>query len=161
MKSFRILPHLAALALLSACASATTANQTTDDFSWWPDQKQPAAVSGQVHYMGYGIKVSDEDNTGSISTLHPDDKVPYRDIYEYLQGKVAGVQVQGKKISIRGISSINASTDPLFIVDGVTVEDISWINPRDVKSIDVLKDGPGCALYGSRGANGVIIITMK
>lgn len=154
----RTLLHFAALALLTACG--TTAPES-NDYSWWPEKRQPEAISGQIHNMGYGIKVSDEDNTGSISTLQPDDKVPYRDIYEYLQGKVAGVQVQGKKISIRGISSINASTDPLFIVDGVAVEDISWINPRDVKSIDVLKDGPGCALYGSRGANGVIIITMK
>lgn len=65
------------------------------------------------------------------------------------------------KILIRGISSINSSTEPLIVVDGTPQTNIDWINPNDVKSIDVLKDGGSSAIYGSRGANGVIIINLK
>lgn len=112
-----------------------------------------------THNLGYGVVVTDGNKTESVSTVQMDELRPYRTIYEFLQGRVAGVMVQGEKITIRGINSINSSTDPLFIVDGVAVESLSWINPNDVKTIDVLKDGT--ALYGSRGANGVIIITTK
>ena len=64
------------------------------------------------------------------------------------------------KYVIRGINSINASTDPLFIVDGSAVNDISYLSPKDVKSVEVLKDA-SASIYGSRGACGVIIITTK
>ncbi len=77
-----------------------------------------------------------------------------------IQGKCAGVIVRGNSIQIRGISSINLSTEPLLIVDGVEMKDVSGINPRDVKEIQVLKDA-AASIYGSRGANGVILITLK
>ena len=86
--------------------------------------------------------------------------MPYRDIYEMIQGKCAGVQVTGRSITIRGKNSINLSTEPLFVVDGVAVEDVSHINPREVKNITVLKDS-AASIYGVRGANGVILITLK
>ena len=63
-------------------------------------------------------------------------------------------------ILIRGINSITSSTEPLILVDGVEVHDISYLNPRDVRSVDVLKDG-SAAIYGSRGGNGVILLTLK
>ena len=115
----------------------------------------------KTHNLGYGIVVTDGSKTESVSTVEMDENQPYRTIYEFLAGRVAGVVVQGEKVTIRGVNSINASTDPLFIVNGSPAESISWINPKDVKTIDVLKDGAACSLYGSRGANGVIIITTK
>lgn len=117
---------------------------------------------GTVYKLGYGVEVAEANRTEVVSNVPIDNTIQsYRDIYQYIQGKVAGVVVQGKKITIRGISSINAGTDPLFIVDGVAVDDISWITPNNVKSIDILKDASSCALYGSQGANGVIVITLK
>jgi len=83
----------------------------------------------------------------------------YTNIYDMIQGKVPGVQVTGNKITIRGINSINLSTDPLFVVDGVVVNTIDHISPRQVKSISVLK-GSDASIYGSRGAGGVILITL-
>lgn len=83
----------------------------------------------------------------------------YINIYDLIRGKVPGVQVTGNKITIRGVNSINSSTDPLFVVDGVVVNTIDNISPSQVKSITVLK-GSDAAIYGTRGANGVIMITM-
>ena len=85
----------------------------------------------------------------------------YSSMYDYLRGKVAGVMVEGKKITIRGVNSINSSTDPLILLDGMVIEDLDTVNPHDVKSVDVLKDAGSAAIYGSRGANGVILITTK
>lgn len=83
----------------------------------------------------------------------------YANIYDLIRGRVPGVQVQGNKITVRGVNSINLGTDPLFIVDGVPVNSIENISPRLVKSISVLK-GADAAIYGSRGACGVILITL-
>lgn len=88
-----------------------------------------------------------------------DSNASYTNIYDMMRGKVPGVQVTGNKITIRGINSINSGTDPLFVVDGIVVNSIDDISPRQVKSITVLK-GSDAAIYGSRGAGGVIMITM-
>jgi TonB-dependent SusC/RagA subfamily outer membrane receptor len=77
-----------------------------------------------------------------------------------IKGEVAGVEVIGTSIRIRGTSSLMSGTQPLLVVDGVTVNSIDNILPMMVKSIEVLK-GSGAAIYGSRGANGVILITLK
>lgn len=77
-----------------------------------------------------------------------------------LRGEVPGVQVYGKSIKIQGASSFIASTEPLLVVDGVAVSTIDDIQPRMVKSIEVLK-GSAATIYGARGANGVILITLK
>lgn len=87
------------------------------------------------------------------------DNAAYSNIYDMIQGKVPGVDVIGNKITIRGIGSLNLSSDPLFVVDGVAVSSIDNISPREVKSITVLK-GASAAIYGNRGANGVILITL-
>ena len=112
--------------------------------------------------LGYST-VKQKDLTYSVSNVgvKENEASAYRDIYEYLQGRVAGVQVtQDKRIIIRGVNTINAGGDPLILVDGVETPDISDLNIHDIKSIDVLKDG-SAAIYGLRGANGVLLITTK
>ena len=90
----------------------------------------------------------------------------YSDIFEYIRGKVPGVQVgqagpgSMPSIIIRGIGTNSDQTQPLFIVDGVQTDNISTINPNDVDSIDIIKDGTA-SIYGMQGANGVIIVTTK
>lgn len=83
----------------------------------------------------------------------------YTNIYDMIRGRVPGVTVTGNRIIIRGVNSINSSTDPLFVVDGIAVSSIDNISPRIVKSISVLK-GSDAAIYGSRAAGGVILITL-
>ena len=86
------------------------------------------------------------------------DSQTYSDMYAYLRGRVPGVTVTSdNRIIIRGIGTNSDATDPLILVDGVQVTDLSSINPADVKSVDVIKDGSS-AIYGMQGANGVIII---
>ena len=112
--------------------------------------------------VGYGTSKK-EKLTHSVSSLQVKDNEmqSYRDIFEYLEGRVAGVEVTSdKRIIIRGINTVNGTTDPLIMVDGHEMKDISSINPNDVKSIDILK-GSSAAIYGVRGANGVILITTK
>lgn len=84
----------------------------------------------------------------------------YLNIYDMIQGEVAGVSVYGSTIRIRGIGTITGSSTPLFIVNGMPVMNIDHIFPSQVKSISVLKDS-SAAIYGIRGANGVIVITLK
>jgi TonB-dependent SusC/RagA subfamily outer membrane receptor len=85
--------------------------------------------------------------------------IVYRDIYEMLRGK-PGVQVTGKSVKIQGASSLMSGTEPLYVVDGVVVNDVDNIPPQQVRSIEILK-GPSASIYGSRGANGVILITLE
>lgn len=111
--------------------------------------------------VGYGY-VKKKNLTSSVSKVSMDQVGSYTNIGEYLAGRVPGLVVQkkgsGYKYTIRGATSIYASTDPLFIVDGVEVMDIDYLNPSDVKSVEVLKDS-SASIYGTRGACGVIIIT--
>jgi TonB-dependent SusC/RagA subfamily outer membrane receptor len=88
----------------------------------------------------------------------------YQNVYDMIQGEIAGVEVHGKKITIRGIATINGSSDPLVLVNGIDMlQDASTtldaIDPHMVKSIDILK-GSAAAIYGSKAANGVILITL-
>ena len=115
--------------------------------------------------VGYGY-VRKKDLTTSGSQLPVDQKEigSYTHIGEYLAGRVPGLVVHktgsGYKYIIRGATSIYGSTDPLFIVDGMEVMDIDYLNPRDVKSVEVLKDS-SASIYGTRGACGVILITTR
>lgn len=112
--------------------------------------------------VGYGtVKKRDLSHPVSSLQVKGDEVRTYRDMYEYLKGRVAGVMVTtGNRIIIRGVNTINGSSDPLIIVDGAECQDLSTINPNDVKSVDILKDS-AAAIYGVRGANGVIVITTK
>ena len=109
--------------------------------------------------VGYGT-TKKENLTYSVASIgvKENEMKGYRDIYEYLEGRVAGVEVTpDKRIIIRGIGTNSDSFDPLILVDDVETTDLSGLNPADVQSVDVIKDGTS-AIYGMRGANGVIII---
>lgn len=126
----------------------------------------------EVLVVGYG-EVSRKDLTGSVGSVNMSDiqKAPVRSFDEALAGRVAGVQVNsvdgqpGSNINIviRGANSITGTNAPLYVIDGFPLEDSdnNAINPDDIESIEVLKDASATAIYGARGANGVIIITTK
>ena len=126
----------------------------------------------EVVAVGYG-DVRRRDLTGSIAKANVDDLVknPVSNVAEALGGRVAGVQVTSTdgglddnfNIVIRGSGSLTQSTAPLYVVDGFPMEEsgMSAINPNDIESIDFLKDASATAIYGSRGANGVVIINTK
>ena len=124
----------------------------------------------EVVAIGYGTQKK-KDLMGSISTVNSDAlmQVPVANASEALSGKLAGVQVtttEGSpdadvKIRVRGGGSITQSNEPLYIVDGFPVESISDIPSSDIEDITVLKDASSTAIYGSRGANGVILVTTK
>jgi TonB-dependent starch-binding outer membrane protein SusC len=129
-----------------------------------------ASTLNDVVVIGYGA-VKKSDLTGAVSTLKAEqimDK-PVPNISQALQGKVAGVDVninsstpgEPAKVRIRGTGSINSKLDPLYVVDGVIGVDGNSINPNDIASIEVLKDASSTAIYGARGANGVIMVSTK
>ena len=132
--------------------------------------KENLSQLDEVVVVGYGT-MKKRDLTGAISSVAAKDiaAVPVNNVSEALAGKMAGVQVtttEGSpdatiKIRVRGGGSITQSNEPLYIVDGFPVSSISDIAANDIASIDVLKDASSSAIYGSRGANGVIIITTK
>ncbi len=131
-----------------------------------------AVIEEQVVVVGYGTQRR-SDLTGSVATLSAKayKDQPVVNASSALQGRVAGVAVTnnsgapggGVKIRIRGANSVNASNEPLYVVDGIALSSIglSDINVNDIESMEVLKDASATAVYGSRGANGVIIITTK
>jgi TonB-dependent starch-binding outer membrane protein SusC len=131
---------------------------------------QDISTLQEVVVIGYGT-VQRRDLTGSVASVRGDDlqAIPVPSIEQALTGKLAGVQVlttEGSpdaevRIRVRGGGSITGDNSPLYIVDGFPVESISDISTSDIESIDVLKDASSTAIYGSRGANGVIIITTK
>jgi len=110
--------------------------------------------------IGYG-SVKKRNMTGSVSKIDGTNPkyASYRNIYDMIRGEVPGVQVSGTSIRIQGASSLMLSTEPLFVVDGMVVNSIADIQPYTVKSIEILK-GSSAAIYGSRGANGVILIKL-
>lgn len=124
----------------------------------------------EVVVIGYGT-VKKRDLTGSVASVSNDALVanPVADVSQALQGKLAGVSVVSQdgrpgaavSIRVRGGGSISQSNDPLFIVDGFPVSSISDIPADQIVSIDVLKDASSTAIYGARGANGVILVTTK
>lgn len=123
-----------------------------------------------VVVIGYG-SVKRQDLTTAVSVVSVDDinSRPIVSAAAALQGKSAGVQViqpngtpgAGMMVRIRGNSSINAGSDPLYIVDGVPLSDINHLSPNDIESMQILKDASSAAIYGPRGANGVVLITTK
>ncbi|MCW3109749.1 MAG: TonB-dependent receptor plug [Segetibacter sp.] len=125
----------------------------------------------EVVVVGYGT-VKKSDLTGVVGSVKAKELMerPAINVEQSLAGKLAGVNVSTNSgrpggrtsVSIRGFSSINASNDPLYIVDGVEwTEGLSNINPNDIETIDVLKDASATAIYGTKGSNGVIMVTTK
>ncbi|MDB5208409.1 MAG: TonB-dependent receptor [Flavisolibacter sp.] len=130
-----------------------------------------AAAMDEVVVIGYGTQKK-SSVTGAVSKYKNErlDESPVSRLDQALQGKIAGVQIQNTsseagsdpKIRVRGLSSIFAGAGPLVVIDGHPVQDgLSFVNPADVESIEVLKDAASAAIYGSRGASGVIIVTTK
>jgi TonB-linked SusC/RagA family outer membrane protein len=144
----------------------TVGNQTTIDVAL----NTKANILNEVVVIGYGT-VNRRDLTGAVTTVKGDKLMdaPVPNLTQALEGKVAGVNVDinssapgsGAKVRIRGIGSINSNVDPLYVVDGVIGVDANSINPNDIASVEVLKDASSTAIYGARGANGVIMITTK
>ena len=128
-------------------------------------------VLNEVVAIGYGT-VKRRDINGSISSVTAKDlkDVPVASVGEALAGRLAGVQITTSdgspdatlKVLVRGGGSITQSNDPLYVIDGVQVENgLASLSPQDIESIDVLKDAASTAIYGARGANGVVIVTTK
>ncbi len=130
---------------------------------------ESAAVLDEVVVVGYGTQRK-SDLTGSISSVDAEEiqRIPTANAVQAIQGQVAGVQVtptsgrpgEGAVVRIRGTGTFNDSS-PLYVVDGMLLNDIDYLNPGDIESIEVLKDASATAIYGSRGANGVVIVTTK
>lgn len=124
----------------------------------------------EVVVIGYG-QVKKSDLTGAVSSVSKDvmSNRVVTSVEDALKGKAAGLQITQNDgtpgseftIRIRGASSVNASSTPIYVIDGVICEDALDLSPGDVESIEVLKDASSTAIYGSRGANGVVIITTK
>lgn len=133
---------------------------------------EDSAVLDEVVVVGYGVQKK-SDVTGALSHIGAEElqSRPVSNAFEALQGKAAGVDITSSErpgtigtIRIRGERSLKASNDPLYVVDGVPLmsgSGIETLNPRDIESIDILKDASATAIYGSRGANGVVIVTTK
>ena len=124
----------------------------------------------EVVAIGYGT-MKKSDLTGAITSVKAEEllKTPAAGIDQALQGRAAGVTVttgsgqpgEAATIRIRGIGSAMGGNDPLYVVDGVITTDIKFLSPNDIASMEILKDASATAIYGSRGANGVILITTK
>ena len=128
-------------------------------------------VLSEVVAIGYGT-AKKSDVTGSIASINEKSlkEVPVANVAQSMQGRIAGVQIDqtstrpggDSQIRIRGSRSLNASNDPLIIVDGIPFAgSLNDINPGDIKAVDILKDASATAIYGSRGANGVILVTTN
>ena len=133
--------------------------------------KEDTQTLDEVVVVGYGT-MKKSDVTGSISTAKGDDLVKNQSFsaLDNLRGKVSGVNIfsnssqpgaYSNRVVIRGIATINSSSNPLYVVDGVVMENFDLVNPNDIESMEVLKDASAAAIYGDRGANGVIMVTTK
>ena len=133
--------------------------------------KEDTQALDEVVVVGYGT-MRKSDVTGSISVAKGDDLTKNQNFsaLDNLRGKVSGVNIfsnssqpgaYSNRVIIRGMATINASSDPLYVVDGVVMENFDLVNPNDIESMEVLKDASAAAIYGARGANGVIMVTTK
>lgn len=133
--------------------------------------KEDAANLDELVVVGYGVQRK-ADLTGATTNVSGKQltEMPVKNAVEGMQGKAAGVDISSSQrpgeigdINIRGVRSLNASNSPLYVVDGMIIQNggIENINPQDIESIDVLKDASATAIYGSRGANGVVLVTTK
>ncbi len=125
----------------------------------------------EVVVVGYGV-MRKSDVTGSIGVAKGDELTKNQNFsaLDNLRGKVSGVNIfsnssqpgaYSNRVVIRGMATINASSNPLYVVDGVVMENFDLVNPNDIESMEVLKDASAAAIYGARGANGVIMVTTK
>lgn len=152
----------AGVALIAGCAGTKKASESS-----------PSSATGAEQVdIGYGTQAR-QDLTSSVASVSSDEieRSSATTLAEVLKGRVAGLQVIESpngtvQIRIRGVNSFYNSSEPLFVIDGIPMTpglgNPLWaINPRDISSIDVLKDAAATAIYGARGANGVILIRTK
>lgn len=128
------------------------------------------ALLDEVVVIGYG-EVKRGDVTTAVSSVSAKELAnrPIVSAAQAIQGKAAGVNVMSPngspgsapQIRVRGTTSMNGSNDPLYVVDGVPVDNINFLSSNDIENIQILKDASSAAIYGSRGANGVVLITTK
>lgn len=132
---------------------------------------EDAEALDEVVVIGYGT-MKKSDLTGSVASVSARQfkDQPVRNVTDILQGRTSGVQVtsttglagQTAKVRVRGTTSINKSSDPLYVIDGIiSSSGLDGINPQDIQSMEVLKDASSTAVYGSRGANGVVLVTTR
>ena len=133
--------------------------------------KEDAEALDELVVVGYGT-MRKSDVTGSIATAKGEELTKQQSFsaLDNLRGKVSGVNIfsntsqpgaYSNRVIIRGMATINSSSDPLYVVDGVVMENFALVNPNDIESMEVLKDASAAAIYGARGANGVIMVTTK
>ena len=133
--------------------------------------KEDSTYLDELVVVGYGVQRK-SDLTGAISSINAQEtmkKMPVNQVSDLLQGRVAGMSVMTSSgaagaeqtIRVRGVNSIKADGGPLVVIDGFPGGSLGAVNPADIKSIEILKDASSTAIYGSRGANGVILITTK
>ena len=133
--------------------------------------KESSIGLDEVVAVGYGTRKR-SDITGAVASVNADElnAIPVSNVVQGMQGKLAGVDITTNSrpgeigiIRIRGERSITATSDPLYVVDGIPLAagGIEALNPQDIETVDVLKDASATAIYGSRGANGVVLITTK
>ena len=138
-------------------------NESTMNFMFLESEKSKNRKKGDKISLVYSEseKKYEVISSNNINASNDKNAVIYNTIYDMIRGRLAGVSVSGNnKITIRGVSSINYISDPLFVVDGSIVSSIDYISPNNVKSISVLK-GAEASIYGSQGSSGVIIIKTK
>lgn len=148
-------------------AEVTVGNQSKVNVTLQEDTQ----ALDEVVVVGYGT-MRKSDVTGSIATAKGEELTKQQSFsaLDNLRGKVSGVNIfsnssqpgaYSNRVIIRGMATINSSSDPLYVVDGVVMENFSLVNPNDIESMEVLKDASAAAIYGARGANGVIMVTTK
>ena len=174
--NYQIVANTGDIAVFSFVGYATVEKKITGNVLNVSLQEETKTLN-EVVVIGYG-SAKKKDLTGSVTQVSSKDfhKAPVTNVEGLIANKVAGVQITprsgkpgaGSSIIIRGGSSLNASNDPLYVVDGVPLEGwnggagmLSQLNPNDIESFTVLKDASAAAIYGSRASNGVIIITTK
>ena len=166
--TYRVQALIIGYAIGEVAGVVVTAGQTTTaDF-----QLTPLAVALQeVVVVGYGTQVR-RDVTGAVASVGSDNvhEVPKVNAIEAIKGRVPGVDIvttgnkpgDGIRVRLRGERSLKASNDPLYVLDGIPIAGgVGDLSPRDIESIEVLKDASATAIYGSRGANGIVLITTR
>src|SRR5690554_3696051 len=152
---------------ISYQTAEVTVSGATANFNLNTDQE----ALEEVVVVGYGT-MRKSDVTGSISIARGEDMIKSQNFspLDNLRGKASGVNIYSNssqpgayanRVVIRGLATINSSSNPLYVVDGVVMEDFHLLNPNDIDRIEVLKDASSAAIYGARGANGVILVTTK
>lgn len=163
---------------ISFVGMQTQVIQVTVDAMLRISMKPTITEMQEIVVVGYGVQQK-RDLTGAIGSIKSSDfsDQPITDVNQAIQGQLAGVNVintsgtpgGGLDIQIRGLSSLSSSTNPLYVVDGNAIQigsnsetnPLSFINPSDIESIEILKDASAAAIYGSRASNGVVLITTK